>query len=267
MSKDVISLTCLSSFIAELDELRQNRSLFVAAKEVLMRYSYVLKKDANSMHWFAENVVNKKINLSVIREDTVNKSILLLAWGSFEQFMRNLVRESAEKRNSIGWANNIIPEKVKNHHGRICADVISMDIRGELSHLSISRSKVATDLRNLICEDGDLNLNPDALAAFGGKFREDELQRLGERVGIDLSWTKLGESAELKKKSGKSSSEAAGKWAGKLFCDVRDARNIHAHMGVGVTTLEWILVDGYISFLEALAIALEGTVRRSLVLK
>lgn len=173
---------CFSTFSAELAELRKMRELFVAAKSLFTKFGYVLKSEAAIKYWYEEEQVGKRVDPSATRESTINKSVLILAWGSFEQFMRNLVREAAEIRNKNGWSEGI-PEKVKNQHSIICANLISSDIRGELGYLSIIQSAVATDMRNLICTEGSPKLNSEALAAIGGRFREDELFRLGGQGG------------------------------------------------------------------------------------
>lgn len=260
MSSESVSLRCFATFAAELAELRQMHALSVAARELFTKFSHELKNENIIKYWYTEKEIDKKIKASDLRKDTVNKSVLVLGWGSFEQFMRNLVRETAEQRNKSGWPNGIMPKNVISQHSIICSNLICADARGELSHYSVSRSEVATDMRNLICVDGSPKLNAEALASFGGKFREDELARLGHRVGVDLSWMNLGKNNDLRNLSEKVGADAVGKWAEKLFCKVRDSRNGFAHRGAGEATLQWEDVDKYLFYLETLAEAIVKTV-------
>lgn len=254
------SFRCFTAFAAELAEIQQMHTLSVAARDVFTKYGYILKKEDTIKYWYAENEIDKKINISDVREDTINKSVLVMSWGSFEQFMRNLVREAAEQRNKHGWVDGIVPVKVRNQHSLVCSSLIAADIRGDLGYLSISRTNVATDMRNLICVESQHILNSEALAAFGGRFHHDELAKLGDRVGVDLSWGKLGENNDLRTLSGKVGKVAVGEWAEELFCEVRDARNNFAHNGAGPTSLDWECVHRYLFYLESLARAIEKAV-------
>lgn len=245
-------MKCVSSFRAEMSELRQLHLFFKAARETFPRYAHVLRDAEASKYWYAQEKLDKIFRSIEARDATNNKALLVMAWGSFEQFTRHLIKEGADALNIAGWNGRPIPEEVYNQHALVCSSVLSADIRGDIV-FSIKRVDVATDMRDLICKSENAKLNSEALSAFGGKFTNDQLAKLGKRIGVDLQWQNIGNDIDLQKMSTKNGNCAVGEWAEKMFCEIRDTRNRFVHRGVGEEVFEWEKVEDYIEYLEKLS--------------
>lgn len=245
-------MNCLLTFKAELHEIRQMRQFYQMARYAMKRYWYKFVELANQEGW-SDDVMSKTMPEIPNRQDcSESKSHIVMAWGCFERFVRNALEEGAGLRNSLGWGDEGIPEGVKNQHTIACADALCGQIRGtKIAKLDVQ--DVSNDLHLVNCSDRKAKLNEQALAAIGGRFDENELEFLGKRIGVELSWQEMAKNEELISHSGKDSAASASQWAKSRFCEIRDLRNTFAHTGYGPDECDAENVESSIEFLEILA--------------
>jgi len=240
--------------MSELDELHNLQRFVTSASGVFPRFSRLFDADHEANYYFDENP-NQRIALksSMPGTDTANKALYVMCWGSFEQFLRMLVREGAQLRNRIGWSNGEIPLNVRTKHTIICAQLMPQIISGSLRITSLNGKMVSKNLHEIYCQADQAKLDVDALSAFGGGFAEDELEKLGERIGVTLSWTAIGDCSELRSLSELKGKDAVGKWASGRFCKARDDRNLFTHRGAGPEVFGQSEFEEHFVFLKVLA--------------
>lgn len=225
----------------------------MASSEVMPRFLHVLKSSTISRYYFSDKKdFDKRIDKSLIRLDTIRKSILVMCWASFEEFLRELIIEEVERRNGNGWNSVPLPDSVCSQHTLACAEVVTKIVHGSHRLRHVDSKRVSRDMCNLYCGDSE-RLNSEALAAFSGKFDKDSLARIGERIGVEFDWTTIGDCHDLRKISGIVGKREVGKWVSEQFCNIRDDRNSFAHGASNAASFEEVRLNEHLHFIRALA--------------
>lgn len=254
-------MKCLDIFKAEISEIHELVQLQDLARHIFTRYTHILIKSEDSKYWAGEVSLKKFTEQMKSGPTIINRALYVLAWGSFEEFFRRLVSESAiiiNKKKKLVVKDGTL----WNQHAIVCSDVLKKNIEGTKFH-KLDVQSLARDLSSGVAAEGVWNLNAEALSAFGGKMDDDQLEKYGKRVGVNLSWLKVADAQIVKDFKSKDplSSGTTEKWARAKFCEIRDRRNIFAHEGIGDGECEVHDVNEALDFLLLLA---ERIVERAL---
>jgi hypothetical protein len=246
-------MNCKVKFDTELDEILELCELHKLMRDTFPRFVHVLKSNNNSKHWVTECEVEQRANNIASRPETDNRALYILAWGSFEEFIRGYLRDTANVWNK----KNQLAEKKTTlwaQHALVCSSVLANQVRGEKVH-QVNIDEVVEDLRHGILALAPWNLNAEALSAIGGKMEDDQLELYGKRIGVNLTWSKIGEGKAISsaRENDPNGSGSPSTWAKDRFCCVRDNRNIYAHQGVGNGVCDEEALYEAISYLRLLA--------------
>lgn len=237
----------LDSFVAALEELSELVLIQTVARGIFPRYAHVLQDSKISKYWYDENEIARKLDKISSREGTSNRGVYLLAWGSFEEFCRGFVRDVAEIRNQKEITAD---EQLCNQHAIICSDVIIQHLRGSKT-VKIDPAGVGMSLSGGLSLRGKFwPLNGEALSAFGGRFDDDQIEKIGKRIGLKTGWSAIA-AANFFTENRESGTPAD--WTEARFCEIRDTRNRYAHEGVGADECLVEVLERDMKFLEALA--------------
>lgn len=226
-------MQCLTKLHAELDELIELFMLHDIMRQAFPRYNHVLSKDPASQHWATDTELEKVTAKISSRPETDNRALYILAWGSFEQFVRGYINDSAKLRNELK-----IPapkeSQVWSQHAIVCSGLLADHIRGS-KMLNMNIDVLAKDIHLGVVANAPWTLNADALSAVGGNMNEEMLELYGKRIGVNLEWQAIGAGTSVKKACSEDPDGAGspGDWAKTKFCYIRDRRNTYAHQGVG----------------------------------
>jgi hypothetical protein len=245
-------MNCLNVLNSEYAELEELGFLHSAMRHVFPRYVHVLKSHPSSHYWVGQEGNESRLSKIESRPETEFRGLFILAWGSFEEFLRKYIKETAILWNKKG---HHVPASRQNaiwsQHALACAKVVTDAVEGR-GLRKVDLEQISIDMQRGICASEPWSLNPEALSMFGGHMDTEQLEKYGRRVGVDLRWSKIGEGEGIKNLSGKVGAAAAGDWAMITFCSIRDKRNGFAHEGVGQGGCPWSDVEEAIEFLRVL---------------
>lgn len=242
-------MNSLKTFTAQANEVRKISEYFDSSRGLLTRYSRILEKNSESRYYFDDNC--SSLREIEIRDDTVWISLSATLWGSFENFVRESLKEAVEDRNEKGW-NTEQRETITNQNTLSAANLFNDRLRGKNIH-NCQPSAISNSLPNLYKSGTDFKVNGDIASAIGGSFEHDDIRKYGERIGVDLSWSTLGGCEALQIASGKSANVPAGEWAKVEFCAIRDRRNLYVHRGPRGNTCTKDDLSNTLKVLEAIA--------------
>jgi hypothetical protein len=251
-------MNCLKTLKSEYAELEELGFLHSAMRLAFPRFIHVLKNHHSSKHWIEDGGNEARLTRIRSRPDTECRGLFVLAWGSFEGFLRRYIEETALLWNSKGHHKRP-GDSIWSQHALVCSTVVAESVRGK-GYRKVNLEQISIDMHKGICATGPWPLNPEALSTFGGNMDQGQLENYGKRVGVDLCWSKIGKGKKIRALSGKNGDSAVGEWAMEKFCSTRDKRNMFAHEGVGQTDCKWSEVKEAIEFLGLLG---ERLVERS----
>lgn len=199
-------------------------------------------------------LINKYRSLRLPRNETLDCSLLVMAWGAFERFLSNLFIECAD---SIA-----VPEEVRSEPIRIVNQNTIYTGKAITGHIlkphrySTAPLTMSQRLSAFLSGDTSSKLNSDALSIIDFSLTSESILTYFSRIDLDLDWSEVGNNPQVKSHVKENSKKNAGEEAKNKLDWIYKKRNIIAHTGGSEINLHPHTILDLVSFLNIIANAL-----------
>jgi hypothetical protein len=196
--------------------------------------------------------------------EQVDCSLLVIAWGTFEKFLKQSLVDTANK---LTGSENAKPSpKLLRKHTELTGKAIIGSIQ-KPHRYEMTAEDLSANLVTTLDKSDQIRLNTEALAFIDFNLNSDSILNYYKRVDVELDWDAIGNHSELKKLLKESSKKSASRQAQVLVDWIYKKRNLIAHTGGIGATLDSYEIEFLISFIKHLSKAISDALTTNIAKK
>ena len=167
----------------------------------------------------------------------ISNSLLVSAWGSFEDFIRTLLPYLTKKINALQIPCTKIRAELLTQNIYLTSDALRTSAGGSKLY-NFSQRDLAKNLVETYSDGGCTTLNCDAFGMTSGKFTLEDLSKYLKRLDYTIKWINIGDSTDIQKLLASKNKTAAGNKSKELIQNIISERNKIAHQGGNTIVLK-----------------------------
>jgi hypothetical protein len=179
--------------------------------------------------------------------------------GSYEEFLRRLIRGGVETLVSNAKSFDEVPEGPRNHNMHWTGNALRSVFK-QRSYARMDLYRVCSDIGTCIPGNRDFRLNSEALSLEITLPTSEGLDRILERIGIDKYWDDLGRDRGLQRALGAGGVREASRLVGEWVDTFVERRNLVVHGSRDAVIILEADVREALRVVEALGVALGNVV-------
>jgi hypothetical protein len=248
-------MNCLDTFIEsirEIDEtIKHNRNEKTIFK--VSRDGHIAR---DRMPDFLKTDVERALLSTPPERNIIDSALLVVAWGAFESFMRELFVYAANQINNnvkMPLTNEVL---IAQHIIYSC-DAIKGAATGEKKYKHQDYTMATESLHGMINKLPHAKLYAPAYSIINFKFESGKLLQSFGRLNIQIKWDDIGNCRAIKEHFEEDKKSAAGRKAKLEFDNIYEMRCNFAHNGgLSIAPSENQNIEQGVNFLSHLATAL-----------
>ena len=179
---------------------------------------------------YEKKLVRDFIQLHEANSRTVLISLLVICYGSLEDFLRELMERSVLAINASGTHVEGLPETIFEENiyrtGQVLQTVKAKRGQRKYNFIALARALGACDGNS-----GSISLNAECFSFGQGIVSPDGIESSLARVGVKLNWDRFGSDAAVRSVLGETRTKNCAKAARSAVEELVRARNVVSHTG------------------------------------
>lgn len=200
-------------------------------------------------------VNNQRAMCNRVRTEDLGGALSVQLFAAVEWFIGQILVKSVRSiGNTLGSYENL-PEAITRHHVILTGKALSKVFEA-LPHEKIEINNVFQSLASCVPGSTTFNLNDEIFSYYLPNIDSNSLVKCLSRIGLKLSWDKVGRNKDLQILFSEGSVRKTGKLCIEFLDDCARNRNAVAHRGDGSATIQFDDLSKQLTFFRHLSVSI-----------